>query len=63
MGNYGKASVESLQDVTVAGLGSFIGGGSNGTATAWSTAAVPELTSGLLFLLGMAGLALKRKRA
>lgn len=29
----------------------------------WSAAAVPEPTSGLLLLLGMAGLALKRKRA
>lgn len=31
------------------------------TASNWQT--VPEPTSGLLFLLGMAGLALKRKRA
>ena len=30
---------------------------------AWATASVPEPTSGLLMLLGMAGLALKRKRA
>ena len=30
---------------------------------AWSTADVPEPTSGLLLLLGVAGLALKRKRA
>ena len=29
----------------------------------WYTASVPEPTSGLLLLLGMAGLALKRKRA
>ena len=29
----------------------------------WQTTAVPEPTSGLLMLLGMAGLALKRKRA
>ena len=29
----------------------------------WYTASVPEPTSGLLMLLGMAGLALKRKRA
>ena len=29
----------------------------------WSTAAVPEPTSGLLMLLGMAGLALRRRRA
>ena len=33
------------------------------TGTWTSTAAVPEPTSGLLLLLGMAGLALKRKRA
>ena len=35
-------------------------------ATAWSTrqsAPVPEPTSGLMLLLGMAGLALKRERA
>ena len=32
-------------------------------AGAWTTAAVPEPTSGLLLVLGMAGLALKRKRA
>ena len=33
------------------------------SAGGWYTAAVPEPTSGLLLLLGMAGLALKRKRA
>ena len=29
----------------------------------WTTTAVPEPTSGLLMLLGMAGLALRRRRA
>jgi len=48
-----KASVQNLA--------SIVGGGSTGTATAWT--AVPEPTSGLLMLLGVAGLALKRKRA
>ena len=40
-------------------------GGLSETATVgkWSAAAVPEPTSGLLLLLGVAGLALKRKRA
>lgn len=32
-------------------------------ASNWTTAAVPEPTGGLLMLLGMAGLALRRKRA
>ncbi len=33
------------------------------SSAGWYTAAVPEPTSGLLMLLGIAGLALKRKRA
>jgi hypothetical protein len=46
----------------VSNLGSVIGGlGSGGGATSWQ--AVPEPTSGLLMLVGLAGLALRRKRA
>ena len=46
----------------VANLGSTIGGGAaNLGATSWQ--AVPEPTSGLLMLVGLAGLALRRKRA
>lgn len=48
---------------TVNNLAKYIGGGTSGTAISGYTGAVPEPTSGLLFLLGIAGLALKRKRA
>lgn len=40
----------------------WVNNGTVGAATVW-TASVPEPTSGLLLLIGMAGLALKRKRA
>jgi len=65
MGNYATYTFESSMDTTIGNLATTIGGdiGGGSTATAWSTAAVPEPTSGLLLLLGMAGLALKRKRA
>ena len=63
MGNIGAYTFDSSSDWSVEGMASFIGGGTSGTSTAWSTAAVPEPTSGLLMLLGMAGLALRRKRA
>lgn len=62
MGNIGTYTFKADVDYTVAGMANTLGGaGSGGGATAWT--AVPEPTSGLLFLLGMAGLALKRKRA
>ena len=61
MGNYASATIEASQDVSVGNLALKMGG--TGNATAWSTAAVPEPTSGLLMLLGMAGLALRRRRA
>ena len=60
MGNYATAAVEATMDVEVSFLATNLGG--TGGATAWSTAAVPEPTSGLLMLLGMAGLALRRRR-
>ena len=55
---YGFENDSSLQSVAadMSGFSGSVGG--------WvSTAAVPEPTSGLLMLLGMAGLALRRRRA
>ena len=52
-----KASGKAVQ--TLANLAVKVGG--TGAATSWT--AVPEPTSGLLMLLGMAGLALRRRRA
>ena len=66
MGNAGYVTLESAQDKEVGAMATFIGGDGNSAtsyATAWATAAVPEPTSGLLMLLGMAGLALRRRRA
>ena len=63
MGNYGTVTLESAQDVDLGQFANLMGGAGGSTATAWSTAAVPEPTSGLLMLLGMAGLALRRRLA
>ena len=43
--------------------GTYGGLGTEGQKNVWVAQSVPEPTSGLLLLLGMAGLALKRKRA
>ena len=63
IGNVGKVTLESSMDAQLDDMALNLFGDSTTGATAWSTAAVPEPTSGLLLLLGMAGLALKRKRA
>ena len=61
-----KYIVSNVKSVTTlsndSALNRAISFGSQSSAT-WNTVAVPEPTSGLLLLLGMAGLALKRKRA
>ena len=52
-------------DATVQNLARYIGGvKANGQLSSWGSASsVPEPTSGLLMLVGLAGLALRRKRA
>ena len=63
--NIGSVYVEGAVDPDSGAMAQFtLGNSTGGVATSWqSTAAVPEPTSGLLLLIGMAGLALKRKRA
>ena len=63
IGNIGTVTLESAMDVDVSGMSINLFGSSTAGATAWTAASVPEPTSGLLLLLGVAGLALKRKRA
>ena len=66
MGNYASYTPESDAGFTVTDLGKKIGGDSLAKteyATAWAAQSIPEPTSGLLLLLGMAGLALRRRRA
>ena len=65
-GNVASIYIENGDvDVDVSSLGSYVFGDTNTmtTAAGWYTATVPEPTSGLLMLLGMAGLALRRRRA
>lgn len=60
--NIATGTVGAESGITLANLGTyFLGGTSTDSTGGWQ--AVPEPTSGLLLLLGMAGLALKRKIA
>ena len=65
-GNYVTWSQQATQEVvdpTAPTYGIDVSMFNNIAKGDWQTASVPEPTSGLLLLLGMAGLALKRKRA
>ena len=63
MGNVGKVTFDSAMDVESANMSELLRGDTSAGSPSWSTASVPEPTSGLLMLLGMAGLALRRRRA
>ena len=63
MGNVVTATTPTTGNAKFENLAKTYGGTASDGSLAWSTASVPEPTSGLLLLLGMAGLALKRKRA
>ena len=57
-------AIESALDQAYSGMDAkYAIGGAFSASTPWASTAVPEPTSGLLMLLGMAGLALRRRRA
>ena len=63
--NTATASIGDLgADATINNLARYNGGlNTAGQIASWGTASVPEPTSGLLMLVGLAGLALRRRRA
>lgn len=58
-----SGSAIMTKTVGTSGTAIAFGFGNQQSNAAWTTMSVPEPTSGLLMLLGMAGLALRRRRA
>ena len=61
--NIAQANVTGTAKVTAGSLGTTFNVSGGGTTAIGSWTAVPEPTTGLLLLLGVAGLALRRRRA
>ncbi len=61
-GNVATITAPASGNAQFTNLFTQYGGTAEGGSIAWATASVPEPTSGLLMLLGMAGLALRRRR-
>ena len=66
--DYGDMYMAAVATASVSATGTgtaanIFGGTTSGGVRNWQAAAVPEPTSGLLMLVGLAGLALRRRRA